>query len=221
LDSIETRKAVLHSHEARLPPAPIHGPRRDYAYNSKMICKEYKYVFIHIPKVAGQSIEQFFLDLVGLTWKDRSPLLLRHNPDPASGPSRLAHLTASEYVSCGHLTQAEFDSFYKFSFVRNPWDRLVSEYEFRCHHYQRDFKSFLFRNLPSPGHSDAYRHILPQYRFVYDERETKLVDFVGRFEILESDFRCICENLGIKDARLPRRNRSAGRRHYSALLKPF
>jgi Sulfotransferase family len=180
-----------------------------------MICKEYNCIFIHIPKVAGQSVEQFFLHLAGLTWKTRASFLLRRNLDPALGPRRLAHLTASEYVSCGHLTQVAFNSFYKFSFVRNPWDRIVSEYAYRRHYRKFDFKTFLFKRLPSPGSSDSYRHILPQHCFLYDENEQLLVDFIGRFENLQSDFEVICGDLGINSARLPHRNKAISRKHYS------
>jgi site-specific recombinase len=77
-----------------------------------MICKEYNSLFVHIPRTAGQSVEHFFLRLLGLCWQDRYRLLLRINQDPKRGPRRLAHLTASEYVSLGYLTASEFDSYY-------------------------------------------------------------------------------------------------------------
>jgi Sulfotransferase family len=147
-----------------------------------MVCRQYRCIFVHIPKVAGQSVEDFFLRLVGLTWKARSPLLLRFNGDLNQGPRRLAHLTASEYISCGHVAEQEFNSFFKFSFVRNPWDRLVSEYEFRRRRIDCEFKAFLFEHFPQPSPSDVYRHILPQTQFLLDEGGRQLVDFVGRFE---------------------------------------
>lgn len=174
-----------------------------------MICREYKCVFIHIPRTGGQSVEHFFLDLVGLTWEMRAPLLLRYNPDPARGPERLAHLTASEYVSFGYLEENQFKSFYKFSFVRNPWDRIVSEYRYRRHARRGDFKSFLFRNLPTAGMNDQYRHILPQYEFIFDENGDRLVDYIGRFEKLQTDFDLICKHLGIAVTALPHVNASS------------
>jgi hypothetical protein len=179
-----------------------------------MICKDYKCVFIHVPKVAGQSIELFFAQLIGLTWQSRAPLLLRFNPDPAFGPRRLAHLMASEYVPCGHITEAEFNSFYKFSFVRNPWDRIVSEYKYRGHSKRFDFKSFLFKHLPSSKLSDGRRHIISQHCFLYDESGRQLVDFIGRFENLQKDFDFVCKRLNISNAILPHRNQSPNRKNY-------
>lgn len=174
-----------------------------------MICKEYKCVFVHIPKTAGQSVEHLFLRLLGLTWHERAPLLLRYNRDPRLGPERLAHLTAEEYVRCGYMNEAEFSSYYKFSFVRNPWARLVSEYHYRKYAGNMDFKSFLMRGLPQPGPSDAYRHIVPQCDFLYDISGRLLVDFVGRFESLQADFDIVCQRLRIADTRLPHINASA------------
>ncbi len=177
-----------------------------------MICNEFKCVFVHIPKTGGQSIEHFFLNLLGLTWKQREHLLLRYNDDPRQGPERLAHLTASEYISCGHMSVEKFNSFFKFSFVRNPWSRLVSEYLF-CGHIRRFcFKDFVFYNLPEAGMTDAYRHIMPQYDFLYDSEGRLLVDFVGRFENLQADFNLICEKLGMQKSKLPHVNAST-RKH--------
>jgi len=171
-----------------------------------MICKEYECIFIHIPKVAGQSIERFFLDLVGLTWKSRAPLLLRYNPDPQLGPEALAHLTAPEYVACGHINQDDFNRYYKFCFVRNPWDRIVSEYNYRRYSKKYDFKHYLLNCLPEPGLSDAYRHIMPQYKYIFDDNGNQLVDYIGRYERLQEDFDVVCENLQIIESKLPKTN---------------
>lgn len=158
-----------------------------------MISEKYKCIFVHIPKVAGQSIENIFLSLHNLTWKQRDSLLLRHNLKPEIGPERLAHLTASEYINYRYITQDKFNSYFKFSFVRNPWDRFVSEFKFRGFDKNYSFKDFVLRGLPKKDlYSDAYRHIIPQYQYLYDDKGNQLEDFVGRFENLQSDFDVIC-----------------------------
>lgn len=177
-----------------------------------MICKDYKCVFIHIPKTGGQSIEHFLLNSMGLTWDDRSPFLLRFNPDPNLGPERLAHLTAVEYVDRGYLDAVEFGSYFKFAFVRNPWDRLVSEYLYRKHNKHFTFKDFILRGFPEPDpYKDAYRHVMPQYDFIFDAAGKQLVDFVGRFENLQQDFDMVCQKLGIEGHPLPHVNSQSER----------
>jgi hypothetical protein len=173
-----------------------------------VICHPYRCVFVHVPKTAGISIELVFIDLMGLTYQTRAPLLLRRNHDPAKGPPRLAHLKATEYVSCGHMTPEQFQAYFKFSFVRNPWDRIVSEYRYRGYPVRFDFKTYLFKRLPKPGFTDIYCHILPQSDFLFDEGGTLLVDFVGRYESLQTDFDTVCARLGIPPRELPHVNRA-------------
>jgi hypothetical protein len=173
-----------------------------------VICGEYRCLFVHVPKTAGMSVEHVFLRLVGLTWETRAPLLLRGNDDPGLGPPRLAHLKAGEYVARGHLTAEQFESYFKFSFVRNPWDRIVSEYKYRGYPVKIDFKTYLFKHLPPPGWTDTYCHIIPQYDFLYDDGGKLLVDFVGRYESLQPDFDKVCARLGIPPTPLPRVDRS-------------
>jgi len=174
-----------------------------------MICHPFKCIFIHVPKTAGQSIEQFFMDRLGLDWKhDREALLLQNNNDPALGTEKLAHLAASEYVDCGHISQQAFDSYYKFAFVRNPWTRILSEYRYRNYFHHRSFKDFVLNKMPRPGFDDKYRHVMPQYDLLYDAEGRLLVDFVGRFETLQQDFDRVCTSLGIENSALPHRNRS-------------
>lgn len=174
-----------------------------------MICREYQCLFVHVPKTAGQSVEQFFMDRMGLDWdNDRAQVLLGDNPDRTRGTQKLAHLSADEYVRCGFLTRAEFEGAYKFSFVRNPYSRLVSEYLYRNYFDHRSFRDFVLNKLPQPGWDDRYRHVMPQYDMLHDGDDRLLVDFVGRFESLQSDFDRICAHLGIEDSELPHRNAS-------------
>jgi hypothetical protein len=173
-----------------------------------VICHAYRCLFVHVPKTGGMSIENVFVRLVGLTWPNRAPLLLLGNDDPGLGPPRLAHLKAGEYVARGHLAAEQFATYFKFSFVRNPWDRIVSEYKYRGYPVKIDFKTYLFKHLPAPGWTDTYCHIIPQHDFLYDEAGKLLVDFVGRYESLQADFDKVCARVGIPPTPLPRVNRS-------------
>jgi len=176
-----------------------------------MICRPFNCIFVHIPKAAGRSVEMYFMNKLGLDREnnsDRAQLLITDNDDPARGTEKLSHLSAAEYVQCGHITQAEFSSFYKFSFVRNPWARLVSEYRYRNFLSHKSFKDFVMNKLPAPGWDDKYRHIMPQTEMLYDSDGNLLVDFVGKFEQLDQDFKKVCKYLDFEDSSLSHVNSS-------------
>lgn len=176
-----------------------------------MICQPFRCIFVHIPKTAGRSVEMFFINKLNLDRENsshRAQLLINDNNDPAKGTEKLSHLSASEYVNCGHIQEQDFNRFYKFSFVRNPWARLVSEYRYRNFLSHRSFKDFVLNKLPKPGWDDKYRHVMSQTEMLYDASGCLLVDFVGRFEHLQRDFDQVCLKLGFDETSLPHINSS-------------
>ena len=174
-----------------------------------MVSHQHKCVFVHIPKTAGQSIETVFLNSLGLTWDTRAPLLLRSNDEPRLGPPRLAHLAASEYVRYKYITQAQYDAYFKFSFVRNPWSRAVSFYKYFGYAGMCSFRWFVKRYLQKKLWTDQYWFVRPQCEFITDAEGTLLVDYVGRFESLQVDFDHVCEKVGLSNTLLPRVNQSS------------
>ena len=174
-----------------------------------MICRPFQCLFVHVPKTAGQSVEQFFMDRLGLDWdRDRAEVMLGDNPDRSRGTQKLAHLSAAEYVEDGFVAAEEFARLFTFSFVRNPYERIVSEYLYRNYFAHRSFRDFVLHRLPGPGWDDDYRHVMPQYEMLHDAEGRLLVDFVGRFENLQRDFAEVCGRLGIENPELPHRNPS-------------
>lgn len=71
-----------------------------------MILKEKKIIFIHAPRTSGTSIEKSILN---------GKLV----------PDTMKHLRASQFKKMFH---EDWDKFYKFTIVRNPWDRVISMY---------------------------------------------------------------------------------------------
>lgn len=171
-----------------------------------MVSNKHKCIFIHIPKVAGQSIELFFLNLNKLDWSTREELLLKPNSNPKKGPPRLAHLKSNEYLDLKHVSHKDYNNFYKFSFVRNPWDRLVSLYKFSKINQSISFQRFVKKILPKLIKNEKWFYG-KQYDFIYHKNKLN-VDFVGKFENLHQDFSTVCDKLNIKFNELPHKNKS-------------
>lgn len=173
-----------------------------------MICHQYSCIFIHIPKCAGQSVERIFLDAVGLNWTTRAPLLLRINDRPELGPPHLAHLTARDYVACKYVTPQQFESYFKFAIVRNPWDRMISFYKYLGFYKCSDFKSFLNGYFVRRLWTNKYWFVRPQYEFLYNEKGECMVDYIGRFEHLQKNMQYVGKRVGLKINQLPLTNKS-------------
>jgi sulfotransferase famil protein len=173
-----------------------------------VISEKFKTIFVHIPKCAGQSVERVFLSKTGLTWENRSPLLLRYNPDPRLGPERLAHLYAMEYVRFGYISAGDFLSYFKFSIVRNPWEKLVSEYKYRIETTGMSFSDFLFFHFPKEGMSDFRRHMEPQWKFVCDTNKNVIVDKLVRMENLQEEIESTFQRIFNERIVLPKINQS-------------
>tara|TARA_Y100001938_G_C8099594_1_gene440605 strand:- start:1172 stop:1789 length:618 start_codon:yes stop_codon:yes gene_type:complete len=172
-----------------------------------VICFKHRCIFVHIPKTGGQSISRHFRKIGKIrgsdTWSNR---------DPLRGPPRLAHLTAEEYVTGKHVTPQFFNSSFKFSFVRNPWQRVVSEFSWRKHLWKKiSFDDWVkqLQFINTDDFCDKKRHLKPQQEFLYDDEENQLVDFIGRYENLQADFNTVLEELKLSPSKLPYINRSS------------
>ncbi|MAM27671.1 MAG: hypothetical protein CMC13_01510 [Flavobacteriaceae bacterium] len=172
-----------------------------------MISKKHKTIFVHIPKVAGQSIETVFLNDLGLTWETRSELLLRKKTSDEQGPLRLAHLKAKEYVSLGYIDENTFRDYYKFSFVRNPYARTISLYKYLGYSRIISFSAFVKKILPEKIKENDF-FFLPQYDYLYGKENTLMVDFVGKLETIEEDIEVVFNEAGLEGATLPHVNKS-------------
>ncbi len=170
-----------------------------------MISFQKRFLFVHIPKTAGNSIQSALRD-----YSEDQLVALRKEQD---GIERFGlrtpnykikkHSTLGEYRDA--LGDEQFRSLYKFTCVRNPWDRMVSYYFTPTQSPERKF-----RNIISKAVSVA-----DYLRLDWDEADPFAnVNYIIRFENLADDFRTVCGTLGISPATLPQYNRST-REHYS------
>lgn len=185
------------------------------------------FLFIHIDKAAGTSIQRALQSFA----EQRADNRLRRRLTWLGPLNRLGglyrsvefpeHVTAATVKNC--LPAGLYAGLFKFAFVRNPWDRLVSRY------------SYLLRNTGHPRHRmvkamnglDEYvdweirRGKMFQHTYVCDAGGKSIVDFVGYFERLNEDFAKVCARLGVK-AELPQANKSSHkdyRSYYTPALR--
>ena len=106
------------------------------------ISHDLKIIYVHIPKTGGGTIEKS----LGIFGKDNNGSL-ELNYDILYGKETnkfLQHLTIQEI---NEIKKKEFNNYKKVSFVRNPYDKIVSEYLWRIQIYGKkkiEFKGYLF-----------------------------------------------------------------------------
>lgn len=138
------------------------------------------YVFIHINKTGGSSIEK----ALGI---------------------RLDHSTAAEKYR--QLGSSAWSRKFVFTFVRNPWDKVVSHYHYRVKTNQSgladnhlEFEDWLQRVYVDgdPRYLDKPRMFMPQRQWLLSDSGEMLVDYIGRFENLSEDFGEVCKQLDMQ-----------------------
>jgi chondroitin 4-sulfotransferase 11 len=147
------------------------------------------FIFIHINKTAGTSIG----NAIGLP--------IKH------------HRTASEVIAS--IGKDKWNTAYKFTLVRNPWDKVVSHYEYRRKRNKTEVAS---RNISfsewvkmtygqdkDPFYYNNPRAFQPQVEWLKDDEGKISIDFIGKFETINEDFEQIKKAIGI-EAELPHLN---------------
>ena len=142
-------------------------------------------IFIHIPKAAGTSVARTLFGKGS-----------RHVP----------------YFEYEKINRRKFNRYFKFTFVRNPWDRLVSSYFFLKNGGINDadakwakenfadfpdFGSFV-RGWVNEENILSWQHFMPQHYFVCNSDGKIMVDFVGKMENMQKDFSYVAMKLGCK-----------------------
>jgi hypothetical protein len=179
-----------------------------------LVSLSHKFLFVHIPKTGGNSIQ----NVLRLYSEDQivclNPLQDGVERFEVRNPnySYEKHSSLAEYESI--LGPDLFASLYKFACIRNPWERMISFY-FSPHRQvtqwsRNEFVQFV-EEVPSMLSYLGQR----VSSFTSGSAEALLgVNRLLRFERLQEDFDMVCHDLGIPRQVLPHRNRSS-RRHYS------
>lgn len=175
-----------------------------------MYIKKLSLLFIHIPKTAGQSITEALLNYENKSFDVWA--IDQRNLDPNYGPPQKPHMTIDEYEK---FTDIDLNNTKIFTVVRNPLDRLWSEYNF-AHYCNMDWNQFLIRVINDEFidnyqmGADNKRHILPQSDFINDKYKVRIL----RFEHLKNDWHKMLRDWNLPNIELPHRNKNEINTHF-------
>jgi len=173
-----------------------------------LICHQYKFIFIHVYKVAGTSIESVLNKYTLPPYDSAITKDLQKTGHLPCTENFRRHVKAKRVRA--ELGAETFEGFFKFAFVRNPWDWQVSLYQYMLqeeYHYQHK----LIKSMAGFEEYVEWRvskERVLQKAFVSDKQGNIIVDFVGRYENLQADFQKVCEKIGVTATLLPHLNRS-------------
>lgn len=192
-----------------------------------LISYNHRFIFFHVAKAAGLSMKEAIKEYAQEPEKfkiKRPPKKLANNePNPfyARWESMMMHVKAREAQK--ELPPEVYNDFYKFAFVRNPWDWQVSMYHFLL----KEPDNPKYELVKSMSGFEEYLEWVIQTDNPYPMGATKLqmdmiadaqgqilIDFVGRYETLVEDFQTVCQTVNM-NASLPHLNRSSHRDYQS------
>lgn len=189
-----------------------------------MISIQKQFLFIHVPKTGGNSIQNILKD-----YSEDDIVTVKKHQDGIerfevrnSKYNIIKHSTLSHYKSV--LDAKVYRSLFKFATIRNPWDRMISLYFSPSRGVKKwnrnDFLTLV--NSVSPLRyyicaktvNDKVLRKLRIQRIIGYKKLERDIDFLIRFEQIEHDFETVCKMLDIPHSPLPKRNIS-NRKHYS------
>lgn len=190
-----------------------------------LISYKHRFLFVHIAKTGGTSIRKA-LRPYRWGWPYSAPLALVSAMSQMTRPRHILGIKFPRHakaIAAKEMLPTDFyDSLFKFTVVRNPWDLQVSSY----HHLKRehpqlmtdipDFRSFLERKFDPDR---PYNFLLDisqerQWEYICDLEGRQIVDRVAHYESLTPDFRAICHHIGIQAPRLPHERKAKDRSDY-------
>lgn len=178
-----------------------------------LISEKHKFIFIHIAKVAGQSVTNALMPYAAKPWQRslnvlcpyRYQLKLYSKLKQYGGISFMPqpfpdHVHSS--IVREKMGKEVFRSYYSFAFVRNPWAWVLSNYTYGLsnpRHSRHDlYKSFDSFSEYLMWHCREDRKIKFQRDYVCDDQGNVIIDFVGKQERLANDFSIICKTIGVQ-----------------------
>lgn len=198
-----------------------------------MISHLHKFIFIHIPKCAGTSIEKAFGHFEHYSGDKRQD----HRSIRMIEPINIKMLSSKEnYMEFLksvlirivpqnnpsnkiYVTRTQYDNYFKFSFVRNPWARAYSWYRNVMRDQSHLKKMGISKELSLYDFVESFKYktvLRAQTFWIKNYAGDIPLDFIGRFENLTSDFNSVCKFINIKPFDLPHELKSSNNLYQNA-----
>lgn len=188
-----------------------------------IVSHSHKFIFFAVPKTATHAVRQALRQhLTEDDWEQQTLFGKQFLPIPELAALGHGHISAKQLKP--HLPADTWETYFKFAFVRNPFDRFVSTCFFLNRgtpNFEGSALSFMKAAL---GRARFRARVLvrPQADLLTDSLGGIAMDFVGRYESLQASFDEICDRIGVPSSSLPRKNVSRHRsydEYYDETLK--
>jgi len=168
-----------------------------------------RFIFFAVPKTGTHTVrEALRVHLAEGDWEQQLRYGKQLSPLPEIASVNHGHVSYQQL--CGALSVTTISEFFRFAFVRHPFDRFVSVCAFLARtdpSYEQDPTDWMKRALLRPQFCKRVL-VAPQHTLLADETGNVTLDFIGHYESLQADFDTVCDRLALPKATLPHRNRS-------------
>jgi hypothetical protein len=186
-----------------------------------IISPNHKYVFVAVPKTGTHAVRQALRPHMGAGDMEQVGLFVKRQ-FPIADLAKVGHGHISLEQLRKFMDPAKFAEYFKFAFVRNPFDRFISYCSFITRErgaFKTDPQKVMRRVLANP----PSEHVLfwPQNTFLVDGEGKLLTDYIGRVETMQQSFEFIASKIGVPAVQLQKVNateRSAYRDYYDQEL---
>jgi len=175
-----------------------------------IISHKHKFIFFAVPKTATHAVRQALRpNLAQGDWEQQT--LFGEQFLPISELAAMGHGHISVRQLLQHLSSEVWESYFKFAFVRNPFDRFVSTCFF-LNRKNPQFEESAITFMKSALNVERFRKgmlVLPQNQLLINDDGNVVLDAVGRYESLQVSYDEICSRIGIPTTELGRKNPSS------------
>lgn len=174
-----------------------------------LISHKHKFIFFHIPKTGGTSVEsklKAFADITAINKKDSI---------------YWCHTEPQDLKKHFELKSWDWNEYFKFAVVRNPWSFCLSIWTY-AYHCKKEWEGIDTSNLPDLDWVRAVNNITShknysdfclkaykkdtQYDFLYDSSGNCMVDYICKLENIQQDIDHVCSLLNLPTQEIPYEN---------------